>query len=178
MTDPYLTDAVLAAARQLGWTRAALAQAAGGDALVPGAFPRGIAGAIAAWCSLVDTQMDAGAAAEDLEALRVPARIRRVMEIRLRLVEDDRELLRGAVAVLAMPWNLGTGLRVTAQTVSTMWHAAGDTSADMSWYTRRMTLAVVYTAVMAYWLSPAGPSIEQTLAFLDRRLQDIAPRRR
>ena len=55
-----------------------------------------------------------------------------------------------------------------------MWHAAGDTSADFSWYTRRATLAGVYTATIAWWLRDADPSIFGAMQFLDRRLADLA----
>jgi ubiquinone biosynthesis protein COQ9 len=59
-----------------------------------------------------------------------------------------------------------------------MWYAAGDRSADFSWYTRRATLAAVYTATLAFWLGPRAPDMEEALAFLDRRLADLAPRKR
>jgi ubiquinone biosynthesis protein COQ9 len=55
-----------------------------------------------------------------------------------------------------------------------MWHSAGDTSADFSWYTRRMTLAGVYSATLAFWLRDPGPDLSATEAFLDRRLADLA----
>jgi ubiquinone biosynthesis protein COQ9 len=55
-----------------------------------------------------------------------------------------------------------------------MWHAAGDRSADFSWYTRRATLAGVYGAVLAYWVRDDDPEVEDALDFLDRRLADVA----
>ena len=39
----------------------------------------------------------------------------------------------------------------TARTVDAIWHAAGDRSADFSWYTKRAILAAVYTATVLYW---------------------------
>ena len=55
-----------------------------------------------------------------------------------------------------------------------MWHAAGDTSADFSWYTRRATLAAIYTATIAWWLRDEDPSIFGAMEFLDRRLADLS----
>lgn len=177
-----LIDAVVARAGLDGWNegtlRAALRECGEDPFLLDSHFPRGVAGAIADWIALTDRRMEAAAAAEDLLAMRTPARIRRLIELRLRLIEPDLEALRGAMAVLALPWNLGLALRATARTASAMWHAAGDTSTDFSWYTRRATLAAVYSATLAYWLSPRMPSMEEVLLFLDRRLTDIAPRRR
>ncbi|MCW8085656.1 COQ9 family protein [Sabulicella glaciei] len=182
MTEPHLIRAAVAIANFDGWSEATLRAAcedSGEDpALLESHFPRGVTGAIEDWAALADAEMDQAASAEGIEALRVPQRIRRVVELRLRAAEPDKEALRGALRVLALPWNLGLAARITARTASTMWHAAGDSSADFSWYTRRATLAAIYTAMIAYWLSPRDPDIEQALAFLDRRLADIAPRRR
>lgn len=182
MTEARLIDAVVARAGIDGWNdatlRAALADLGEDPVLAYSHFPRGAAGAIIDWIALTDARMEAAASSEDLQALRIPARIRRLIELRLRLIEPDVEALRSAMAVLALPWNFGAALRATARTASVIWHAAGDTSADFSWYTRRLTLAGVYTATLAYWLSPRLPNLDEVLAFLDRRLADLAPRRR
>jgi ubiquinone biosynthesis protein COQ9 len=182
MTEARLIDAVVARAALDGWNdatlRAALRDIGEDPMLLASYFPRGAAGAVADWIALTDQRMEAAAAEEDLLALRVPARIRRLIELRLRLIEPNFEALRAAMPVLALPWNIGLGLRATARTASAIWHAAGDSSADFSWYTRRLTLAAVYSATLAYWLSPSLPDLDEVLAFLDRRLADIAPRRR
>ncbi|MBX6376726.1 MAG: COQ9 family protein, partial [Acetobacteraceae bacterium] len=88
--------------------------------------------------------------------------------------------LRHALALLALPWNAGAAARCTARTVDAIWYAAGDRSADFSWYTRRASLAAIYAATLAYWLRPeadgADPEehLAATLAFLDRRMADLA----
>ncbi|MBY0339048.1 MAG: COQ9 family protein [Acetobacteraceae bacterium] len=183
MDDPLLDaalDAALERAPDEGWTRAMLRRAvtdAGSDPeLAESLFPRGPVSAIAAWSRRSDQRMEQ--AAGDLSGLRTPERIRRVIEARLTEAEPHREALRGALAVLATPWNLGLAATLTAETVSAMWYAAGDSSADFSWYTRRATLAGVYGATLAYWMSPSGPDLPETLAFLDRRLADLPKPRR
>lgn len=177
MTEALWIEAAVRRAGREGWTRETLRRALldCGDPpeLLPSAFPRGVPGAIEAWVALTDARMDAAAAAEDMTALRTPARIRRVVELRLRLLAPDREALRAALATLALPWNAPLGLRLLARTASAIWHAAGDRSADFSWYTRRATLAAVYSATLAYWLRPIEPDLEEVLSFLDRRLQDL-----
>ena len=182
MTDPGVIDAVVARAGLEGWNdatlRAALHDRGEDPVLLDSHFPRGVPGAIADWIALTDQRVEAAVAGEDLLAQRTPARIRRLIELRLQLIEPDFEALRGAFAVMALPWNVPLALRSTARTASAIWHAAGDTSADFSWYTRRVTLAAVYSATLAYWLSPRLPTMDEVLAFLDRRLADIAPRRR
>jgi ubiquinone biosynthesis protein COQ9 len=62
----------------------------------------------------------------------------------------------------------------TARTVDAIWHAAGDRSADFSWYTKRAILAGVYGATVLYWLRGSGEDDAATLGFLDRRLAGVA----
>lgn len=182
MSEALWIEAAVRRARTEGWSRESLRRALEdcgepGD-LLSSAFPRGVAGAIAAWIDLTNSRMDQAAAAEDLAALRTPARIRRVVELRLRLLEPDREALRSALAFLALPWTAPLGLRLLACTASAIWHAAGDRSADFSWYTRRATLAAVYSATLAFWMRPVQPEMDEVLSFLDRRLQDLPKPRR
>lgn len=166
----------------LGWTRAALAAGLRDIGEDPVAqewlFPRGPVEAIEAWCDLADREMEAAAAQEDLTQLRIPDRIRRVVLIRLEQQEPHREALRLALAHQALPWNLGSALRTAARTADAMWAAAGDTSADFSWYTRRATLAGVYGATLVFWLQDHEPGFPATRAFLDRRLRDLSRLRR
>ncbi len=177
MTEADLLRAVVARAGHAGWTPAVLRQALAdcGEApeLAPSHFPRGVVGVIEAWMALADAEMTAAAASENLAELRIPARIRRLIELRLRALEPDRDAMRGAAAVLALPWNLPAGLRSTSRTVSAIWYAAGDESADFSWYTRRATLMAVLSSVTLFWLRPNPPTIEETLSFLDRRLSEL-----
>jgi ubiquinone biosynthesis protein COQ9 len=56
--------------------------------------------------------------------------------------------------------------------VDTIWHAAGDRSADFAWYTKRAILAGVYSATLLYWMRDSASEAE-TLDFLDRRLADV-----
>jgi ubiquinone biosynthesis protein COQ9 len=73
-----------------------------------------------------------------------------------------------------MPWNAPIAARSLARSVSAIWYAAGDKSADFSWYTRRATLAAIYSATLAFWLSGRADGLESALDFLDRRLADHA----
>jgi len=167
-----------------GWTwaalRAGLADLGRDPVEAASLFPRGLVGAIEAWADLADREMAQAAAAADLDVLRMPARIRRLVELRLRAAAPHREALRHALALLALPWNAGAAARCTARTVDAIWYAAGDRSADFSWYTRRASLAAIYAATLAYWLRPeadgADPEehLAATLAFLDRRMADLA----
>lgn len=169
--------AMLPIAATAGWNgatiRAGLAASGEDPILAQSHFPGGPMDAIAAWSDLADREMAAAALAEDLAASRVPARIRRLVELRLTAAAPHKPALRRAFGLLALPWNTGLALRLTARTADAMWHAAGDASADFSWYTRRASLGTVYGATVTYWLRNDDPDIADAMAFLDRRLADL-----
>ena len=154
-----------------GWTPAALRAAAGSDADL--LFPGGTIDMIEAYCDLGDRWMEEGAAAADSSGLGVSKRVRAIVALRLEQNRPYKDAVRRALAILALPGNAGVALRCTARTVDTIWHAAGDASADFSWYTKRAILAGVYGSTLLYWLNDGSDDDAPTLAFLDRRLAGV-----
>ncbi len=175
MSDAAIRAMLPLAATQ-GWTwttlRAGMAAAGEDPALAESAFPAGPVAAIAAWGDLANREMLA--AAGDLSALRIPARIRRLVEVRLQQAAPHKAAVRAALAHLALPWNLARGLRFSAATADAIWRGAGDRSADFSWYTRRLSLGTIYAATLAWWLRDEATDVASALAFLDRRLAGLA----
>jgi ubiquinone biosynthesis protein COQ9 len=169
-------QALLPLVPRMGWTPRAIAAAlrAAGLPEEEGAFlfPRGPASAIEAWLDLADREM--AAEAGDLSGLRTPDRIRTLIATRLRQAGPHREAVRQALAVQSLPWNVPSALRTAARTASAIWYAAGDSSADFSWYTRRLSLSAVYGATLAFWLRDESEDLGPTLDFLDRRLAGLA----
>lgn len=136
-------------------------------------FPGGPPGMIEAFCDLADRRMAEGAAALDMSGLRTPGRVRAVIALRLRQNRPHKEAVRRALSALAMPRHAGLATACTARTADAIWHAAGDRSADFSWYTKRAILASVYGATLLYWLRDHSEDDAATLGFLDRRLADV-----
>jgi ubiquinone biosynthesis protein COQ9 len=60
------------------------------------------------------------------------------------------------------------------RTVDAIWRAAGDTTTDYNFYTKRATLAAVYSATMLAFLADDTDDLAKTEAFLDRRLKDVS----
>jgi ubiquinone biosynthesis protein COQ9 len=57
--------------------------------------------------------------------------------------------------------------------VDAIWHAAGDRSADFSWYTKRAILTAIYSATLLFWLRDSSDEDADTRAFLARRMQGV-----
>jgi len=171
-------DAILPLVPLYGWQGKAIAEGLRDAGMAPEdaewMFPRGAISAIEAWMDLADRRMEAAGLAADLAGMRTHERVRFLIKARLEAAEPHRDALRAALSVLAMPWNAPIAARSLARSVSAIWYAAGDKSADFSWYTRRATLAGIYSATLAFWLSGRGDGLGAALDFLDRRLADHA----
>ncbi|MDA0656103.1 MAG: COQ9 family protein [Proteobacteria bacterium] len=161
-----------------GWTMAALRRGGKDAGLSEGdvarAFPTGALDAIEHHSRLADTKMLETLAAMDVMALRVPARITTAVRIRLEQNAPHREAVRRALATLALPFNVPTGTRCLYRTMDAIWHAAGDTATDWNFYSKRALLAGVYSTTLLYWLDDRSEGLQESWAFLDRRMEDIA----
>jgi ubiquinone biosynthesis protein COQ9 len=158
-------DAMLPHVAGLGWRRAA----GPAGALL---FPGGAVAMVEAYIDLMDRRM-VETAAPLLETQRRSQRVRTLVATRLALAAPHRAAVRRAAALLALPGNALVSARCTAHTVDAIWHAAGDVSADFSWYTKRAILAGVYSSTLLYWMNDSTTE-EAALAFLDRRLEGVA----
>lgn len=158
-----------------GWSMKTLQHACDDAELGPGAaarlFPGGVIEAVTQFSDLADRRMMEDMEADDLTGLHTPARLKRAIQLRLTRWAGEREAIRRAVAMLALPQYAGHNVRATARTVDAMWKAAGDRSADFSWYTKRATLAPIYGATLLYWFEDSSDDFEDTWHFLDRQFR-------
>jgi len=160
-----------------GWSKKALAAAArdaGLDETMPErAFPGGVGEAVMHFSALADRRLEEEAKEADLAAMRFTARVAWLVRRRLEAWTEHREAVRRTLAYLALPGRAGQAARSAWRTADTIWHAAGDTSTDISYYTRRATLVAVYSATLLAWLDDSSEGQAATWAFLDRRLADV-----
>jgi ubiquinone biosynthesis protein COQ9 len=160
-----------------GWSRRALRRAladigASADEAAS-LFPGGAVEMVETFCDLSDRRMECAASELDMTAMRLPGRVRAIIALRLAQNRPHREAVRRALSLLALHASAPVAGACTARTVDAIWRAAGDVSADFSWYTKRAILASVYTATLLFWLRDTSEEDADTLAFLDRRLADV-----
>jgi len=172
-----LADAVLAEAAFEGWSRTSLSAASAKLDLPAGETDRLFPGGPVHVLTYVSERADQRTV-EDMEKegvadLKIRDRIKAAVRIRLERHAGEREAARRALALLALPLNAGLGLKLLYKTVDAMWYAAGDTSTDFNFYTKRATLAGVYSSTLLYWLNDRSEGSEATWAFLDRRIDDV-----
>lgn len=172
-----LADAMATEAVFEGWTRAALSAAGQKLALPAGEadrlFPGGPAQVLTFLSERADLRMVEDMEKEGVAAMKMRDRIKNAVRIRLERHAGEREAARRALALLSLPFNAGLALKLLYKTVDAMWYAAGDTSTDFNFYTKRATLAGVYSSTLLYWLNDRSPGSEATWGFLDRRIEDV-----
>jgi ubiquinone biosynthesis protein COQ9 len=159
-----------------GWTQRAL-KAGLHDADMPAdevdlLFPLGSVDMVETFCDLADRRMEEAAGA--LPPMSLGAKVRAVIVLRLTQNRPHKEAIRRGIAILSLPRNARAAAACTARTVDSIWHAAGDRSADFAWYTKRAQLAAIYGATILFWLRDSSDDDADTLAFLDRRLAGSA----
>ena len=137
------------------------------------AFPGGAADMIEAWFAQVDAEMLARLPQERLMAMKIRDRIPALVEARLDIVAPNREALRRALAILALPQNAVRGVKLGWHAADVMWRAAGDTATDYNHYTKRTLLAGVYAATVTVFLDDDSEGHADTSAFLARRIWGI-----
>ncbi len=160
-----------------GWTQDALtlaADQAGVDHDIARlAFADGAVAMIDAWFAHIDGVMTIAVPAAALDQMKVRAKITALVEARLAAVADNREALRRALAVLAMPQNIARAARLGWRTVDLIWRQAGDTATDYNHYTKRTILGGVYAATITVFLDDESEGWADTRAFLARRIEGI-----
>lgn len=172
-----LAPALAEAAVWDGWSEAAVRAAAEAEGIDPAAadfaFSEGPMQMIAAWIGSVDAAMARELPAEKIAALKIRERIRTLVQFRLDHVAPAKEALRRALAVMAMPQNVPTALRLGWSSADAMWRLAGDTASDYNHYTKRMTLGSIYAATLAVFADDKSEDHAETKAFLERRIEGI-----
>lgn len=160
-----------------GWTDRTLAEAVEDAGVDPGlsrlVFPRGGIDLALAFHRDRDRALAADLAAGDLLGRRFRDRVAFAIMRRLELVATEREAVRRAAALFALPHHTADGARAIWQTADTIWTGLGDQSRDFAWYSKRATLSAVYSSALLYWLGDQTPGFAATRDFVARRIDNV-----
>lgn len=179
--DAALREAVLLAALPHaafdGFTQSVLEKAgkeAGlGKTEIERLFENGPVSLIEYFSVWADGEMEKRLAATDLKAMKIRARIAAAVKARLAVLKPHKEAARRAAALLSLPMNVALGAKLTYRTVDAMWRAAGDTSTDFNFYTKRGILAGVYGSTAMRWFSDTSDNESATDEFLAARIENV-----
>ena len=128
---------------------------------------------IDAWVEGVDLELAHRLPLETLNTMKIRDRITALVATRLEIMAPDRESLRRALAIMAMPQNLLRAAKMGWRSADRMWRLAGDTATDLNHYTKRMTLSAVYGSTLSVFVNDDSENFADTRAFLDRRIDNV-----
>ncbi|NND19544.1 MAG: COQ9 family protein [Silicimonas sp.] len=134
--------------------------------------PRGAVDLAVALHRRGDAEMVARMAEVDISDMRYRDRVATALVYRVEAL-PDREAVRRATALFALPVHGVEGSRLIWETADAIWNALGDTSRDGNWYSKRATLSAVWGSVVLFWLGDDSPDHERTKAFIGRRIDNV-----
>lgn len=174
---PLLVDALLPHVAFDGWSDAALAAAATDVGIEHDrarlVFPDAGIDMVTAYIEKADRDMTAELERHGIAGMKIRDKITIAIHVRLDQAKPHKEALQRAVAMLALPLHAPLSARTLWSTADAMWRAAGDTATDINYYTKRLSLGAVYASTMLCWLQDKSEGNTETLAFLDRRIENV-----
>lgn len=160
-----------------GWSMAALRAGATDAGLAPQdllhAFPEGAKDAIVHFSDWADRQALKSLSATGVSGLKTHEKVARGVRARLDSMSRWREAARKATAWLATPRRARLASRLLYRTCDRIWRAAGDTSTDFNFYTKRGLLSGVVLSTTLYWLDDKSEESRASWGFLDRRIDTV-----
>ncbi|KAG0313829.1 Ubiquinone biosynthesis protein coq9, mitochondrial, partial [Dissophora globulifera] len=175
-TPDAILRAALALVPEYGWTTTSIAKAAeslGYPSIIHGMFPNGGADLIDFFLQDCLNRLPLELEGR-MEGLSTQETIKLGTLTRLGMIAPYVDRWPEALAIMGQPSNVSMSLNHLAKIVDEIWYLAGDKSADMNWYTKRASLAAIYTTTELYMTTDKTLNYEATQRFLDRRFEDAA----
>lgn len=136
-------------------------------------FPDGLGDLMAFWTHRDDVELEARLTQMNLMELPVRQRIRAGILTRFAIIRPHKEAARKGMAAIALPHFVGQGAKVMWSWADVVWRAAGDTSTDINYYSKRGILAGVASAALIAWYGDDSEDEHQSTAFLDARIANV-----
>ena len=165
-----------------GWSQRSLELAAEDCGLtksdVSRILPCGVIQAIEIYANLADDDMVSAFNAKMINNESSPRgmteKIKFMIIERLEQALPQKEVVRKTIQYLCNPNHFQLSQRILYRTIDRIWLEAGDNSTDINFYTKRGLLGATYSSTLLFYLADKSGSIENTSAFLDRRLKEIS----
>lgn len=110
----------------------------------------------------------------DLNVLKVREKIKLAIKIYLENyaeLQNYREFIRNVISFFLQ--NSWFATKMLYNRVDNIWCGICDTSTDFNYYTKRLTLASIYSSTILYFTDDYSQGFVDTLSFLDRRISNI-----
>jgi ubiquinone biosynthesis protein COQ9 len=160
-----------------GWQwrviEAAAEKAGHGADMAVAVFPDKLEDVVRHFSDWADREMMQMLQSANPQEMRVRDRVRRGVIVRLHVLEPHKEAVRAASNYWLVPTRQIDAGKVVWQTADKIWQWAGDDSTDYNHYTKRLLLSGVLTSTTLTWLNDTSPTHQNTVDFLDRRIDNV-----
>ncbi|KAF7731598.1 Ubiquinone biosynthesis protein coq9, mitochondrial [Apophysomyces ossiformis] len=109
-------------------------------------------------------------ASDEVKGLSIDGKVQLFTAMRIQMMQPFIKRWPDALAVMARPSNIPMSLKHLGDIADDIWYYAGDRSPDMNWYTKRASLATIYSATELYMTQDVSTNYTETYRFLNRRL--------
>ena len=116
--------------------------------------------------------MNKGSKKIQLIRLRTHERVRELIILRLKIMNQEKKLINKTFLHLLLPSNYYLSLKILYKTVDEIWFLAGDNSSDFNYYTKRSILASIYTSTMIHFTN--NEKINESINIIDKQLKVVS----
>jgi ubiquinone biosynthesis protein COQ9 len=109
----------------------------------------------------------------ELSELELHAKLKELLKTKLQQLQPHANTWAQALAIQMRPSNVRKAVQLRADFADEVWHRAGDSSVDMSWYMRRGLIASSVLAGEVAQITDMSPHFQQTREFVDRRVDGV-----
>ncbi len=117
----------------------------------------------------IDTKMLASLEQQDTQNLKIREKIK--LALLTRFTIQDHALVKQLASFFLKPQYAPLAFKSLSRTCDKIWYFAGDQSTDFNYYSKRMILAAIYSATIAYYLKTEATE-KQLAEFIEQRIQD------
>lgn len=160
-----------------GWTwdgvRHAAKRAGHKPEMADAVFPEKLNDVLIHFSHWTDRQMMDALGAFDPDEMRVRDRVAKAVELRLRVLQPHKDCVQAAAGYWARPFKKVEAGKIVWDVADKIWIWAGDTATDYNRYTKRALLSGVITSTTLYWFNDDSDDLSDTIAFLNRRIDNV-----
>jgi len=102
----------------------------------------------------------------------VTGKIRWIFQKHFEQIISYTEAEQAAISTIYRPSSILHTPAYVGDLMDLIWRAAGDESNDINYYTKRMSLGVIYVVTLLYWYQ-SNASIDEIMQFFDDRLNNL-----
>lgn len=148
-------------------------QAGHSENIARAVFPGKMVGVLDHFADWADRGMLKSLECVDLDEVRVRDCVRMALLARFEVLNPYKDAVNQSLHFWMWPTRKPHAVKITWRLADRIWDWSGDTATDYNRYTKRGLLSGVIASTTLAWLNDPSEDMENTKAFLDRRIENV-----